>query len=87
MIQCLRSLNLVAIACEVEGDTLTAQWVQINPKAIAAILGTEQELVQPKTENGITMTVMVPKDLSPVHTDVRFPITSLGCRTGEDTPN
>jgi hypothetical protein len=67
-------MDLVAIVCEVEGTDMVARWVQINPKAIAQILGTEQELVEPKTENGITMTVRVPDDLTEVYQDARFPI-------------
>lgn len=85
MIQCLRNLDIVAIVCDVEGDTLTAQWVQINPRRIATILGTDQELVQPKTKNPLTLTVRVPEDLTPVHTDVKFPIVAVASRPGPDT--
>jgi len=87
MIPCLRNLDLVAICCEVEGDTLTARWVQINPAAIATVLGSTQELVQPKTADGLTVTVTVPADLTPVHTDVRFPIlaaTAVGGNAGDN---
>jgi hypothetical protein len=87
MIQCLRSLDLVAICCEIEGNDMVALWVQINPKAIATILGTEQELVQPKTKDGITMTVRVPEDLTPVYTDVRFPIVAMDSHPRADAPN
>jgi len=85
VIPCLRNMDLVAIVCEVEGTDLIARWVQINPKAIAQILGTEQELVEPKTENGVTMTVRVPDDLTEVHTDVHFPIVPMAGR-GADQP-
>ena len=67
-------MDLIAIACEIEGDELVSPWVQIDPKAIAQILGTEQQLVEPKKADGIKLTVQVPTDLHPVHTDVRFPI-------------
>lgn len=90
MIQCLRNMDVVAICCEVEGDTLTARWVQINPKAIATILGTDQDLVQPKTQDGLTLTVTVPTDLSQVHTDVRFPIVAAAAvdsGAGGNPPN
>ena len=74
MIQCLRNLDVVAVICEIEGDEMIARWVQIHPKKIATILGTEQELVEPKVENGMVLTVQVPADVTEVHTDVRFPI-------------
>jgi len=87
MIPCLRNMHLVAIACEIEGAEMVARWVQINPKAIAQILGTEQELVEPKTQDGQTITVLVPADLSPVHTDVHFPIIPMASRGADQPPN
>lgn len=78
---------MVAIVCEVEGDTLTARWVQLHPAKFATLLGTEQTLVQPKTVDGITVTVRIPEDLTPVHTDVRFPIVTLDLRTGKSATN
>jgi hypothetical protein len=67
-------MDIVLLCCEVEGDTLTAKWVQIDPSKIDNILDTEQALVQPKTQDGMTVVVRVPSNLSPVFTDVRFPI-------------
>lgn len=87
MFPCFRNLDVVAIVCEVEGDTLTARWVQLHPAKFATLLGTEQTLVQPKTVDGITVTVRIPEDLTPVHTDVRFPIVTLDLRAGKSATN
>jgi hypothetical protein len=78
---------VVAIVCEVEGDALTARWVQLHPAKFATLLGTEQTLVQPKTVDGITVTVRIPEDLTPVHTDVRLPIVTLDLRAGKSATN
>lgn len=87
MIPCFRNLDVVAVVCELEGDTLTARWVQLHPAKFATILGTQQTLVQPKTKDGMTVTVTIPEDLTPVHTDVRFPIVAVDSGAGQDTPN
>lgn len=87
MIPCLRNLDVVAIVCELEGDTLTARWVQLHPAKMATLLGSQQTLIQPKTIGGMTVTVTIPEDLSPVHTDVRFPIVAVDSGTGQDPAN
>jgi hypothetical protein len=76
VIECLRSLDVVLVCCEVEGAEIVARWVQLNPAVYPAILGSTVELIQPKAENPLTFTVQIPADITEVHTDVRFPIVA-----------
>jgi len=77
MIPCLRSMDVVLVCCEVAEDAVTARWVQLNPAVYPAILGTQVELIQPKTKDPMTVTVQIPDDITAaVFTDVRFPIVS-----------
>jgi hypothetical protein len=73
--ECLLNGDLVLFCCEVEGTDLVARWVQINPAAHPTIAGTTQDLYPPKGLAPV-MSVTVPPDLAPVHTDVSFPIVA-----------
>lgn len=76
-IACLRNWDVVLICCTVDQDNITARWVQINPAKLQAILGTQQELKEPKQRDSLIYTVQIPADITAVHTDVRFPLDSV----------
>lgn len=77
MIPCLRNWDLVLINCEVDGDVITAEWVQVNPAKINEILGTEQEVKQAKVTDSPTYKITVPTDTLEVCTNARFPLVSV----------
>jgi hypothetical protein len=78
MIKCLRNWDLVLICCEVEADAITARWVQINPGKASQVLGQTVTVRESKNSASPDYQIEVPANLSPVHTDVRFPLISMG---------
>jgi hypothetical protein len=76
MIECLRNLDIAVIGCEINGDRIDYQLMQINAKHIDSIRGTIQALRQPKGKGNTIYSVHIPADITELYYDDSIPLVA-----------